>query len=294
MKILIPSRSRPITMSTPYQIPERFRDDVTVYVAVEQKVDYAERNPELRIRSVSTLDDLLGRKLELMARDADDEFVMLCDDDFTFFRRIDPFSPQLRKMEDEDWDDLFEQIEGLFAYNPNLYGVGVSMRQGNNRLESEGARNTRLNGCIVYRKSAFLHPGIEHDRTNPMNDFDVNLQLLRAGWDNHLISEFCYNQGGTNAPGGSSDYRTLDTQAEAAEFLEATHLGFVRTRIKKNKTGDPSLRERKEVTVYWKKARASAQKSDTPCGCCGSEHVYVDPRSSGLIDVCHECLEERA
>lgn len=290
MKILIPSRSRSKTMATPYNIPEKIRDSVTVYVAVEQKADYARDNPDLRIRSVSTLNDLLGRKLELMTRDCDDKLVMLCDDDFTFFRRIDPFEPQLRKMEDEDWDDLIEQIEGLFAENPNLYGVGVSMRQGNNRLDADGAENTRLNGCIIYRKSRFLHHTIEHDRTNPMNDFDVNLQLLRSGWDNHLISEFCYNQGGTNAPGGSSDYRTLETQARATEFLESAHPGFVRTRIKQNKTGDPSLRERKEVTVYWKKARASAQKSGTPCDECGSEHVYTD----GLIDICHACLAERA
>ena len=288
MKILIPSRSRPKTMSTPFQIPDRFMKDVIVYTAVEQKADYVAANPELNIRSVSTMDDLLGRKLELMAQDVDDELVMLCDDDFVFFRRIDPFEPQLRKMEEDDWDDLFEQIEGLFAENPNLYGVGVSMRQGNNRLEPEGNPNTRLNGCIIYRRKVFL--SVEHDRTNPMNDFDVNLQLLRAGWDNHLIAEFCYNQGGTNAPGGSSDYRNLETQAAAAEFLEAEHFPFVRTRIKKNKTGDESLRERKEVTVYWKKARASATKSDTPCDECGSEHVYT----SGLIDTCHECGGERA
>lgn len=290
MKILIPSRSRPKTMSTPFQIPDRFMKDVIVYTAVEQKADYVAANPELNIRSVSTMDDLLGRKLELMAQDVDDELVMLCDDDFVFFRRIDPFEPQLRKMEEDDWDDLFEQIEGLFAENPNLYGVGVSMRQGNNRLEPEGNPNTRLNGCIIYRRKVFL--SVEHDRTNPMNDFDVNLQLLRAGWDNHLIAEFCYNQGGTNAPGGSSDYRNLETQAAAAEFLAAEHDPFVRTRIKKNKTGDESLRERKEVTVYWKKARASATKSDTPCDECGSEHVYTD--SSGLIDTCHECGGERA
>jgi hypothetical protein len=258
MKILIPSRSRPKTMSTPFQIPEAYQEDVRVYVAVEQKAEYAKANPGLNIRSVSTLNDLLGKKLELMSRDVEDELVMLCDDDFVFFRRIDPFEPQLRKMEEDDWEDMFEQINGLFASNPNLYGVGISMRQGNNRLEPEGNPNTRLNGCIIYRRSLFLDDRIEHDRMNPMNDFDVNLQLLRLGYDNHLISEFCYNQGGTNAPGGSSDYRTLDTQAASAHRLAELHPGFVNIRQKKNKTGDPSLRERTEVTVYWKKARASA------------------------------------
>lgn len=258
IQILIPSRSRPRTMSTPFQIPEKYRADTFVYVAVEQKADYRTANPELNIKSVSTLGDLLGKKLELMSRDSDAELVMLCDDDFVFFRRIDPFEPQLRKMEDDDWDDMMEQIEGLFAANANLYGVGISMRQGNNRLEPEGNSNTRLNGCIIYRRSMFLDESIEHDRLNPMNDFDVNLQLLRSGLDNHLISEFCYNQGGTNAPGGSSDYRTLETQAASAHKLAELHPGFVNIRNKVNKTGPVELRERTEVTVFWKKARQSA------------------------------------
>jgi len=248
-------------MSTPFQIPAKYMDDVTVYVAVEQKSSYQEANPNLNIKSVSTMNDLLGKKLELMARDAepDDDLVMLCDDDFVFFRRIDPFEPQLRKMEEEDWDDLMLMIKSLFNENKNLYGVGVSMRQGNNRLEYDGNQNTRLNGCIIYRRSVFLDERIEHDRMNPMNDFDVNLQLLRLGYDNHLIAEFCYNQGGTNAPGGSSDYRTLETQAASAHKLADLHPGFVNIRHKVNKTGPVELRERTEVTVFWKKARASAE-----------------------------------
>lgn len=263
MKILIPSRSRPSSMVTPYQIPDKYLKDTIVYVAQEQLDSYQKANSssgkkELNIRSVSTLDDLLGKKLELMARDVDSELVMLCDDDFVFFTRIDPFEPQLRKMEEDDWDNMIQLIHELFEKNPNLYGVGISMRQGNNRLEWNGNPNSRLNGCIIYRRNLFLDERVIHDRMNPMNDFDVNLQLLRLGYDNHLISQFCYNQGGTNAPGGSSDYRTLETQAESAHKLKELHPGFVNIRLKKNKTGDPSLRERTEVTVYWKKARASA------------------------------------
>lgn len=261
MQILIPSRSRPTTMVTPDQIPKKYHDQMRIYVAVEQKMDYQKFNPSLSIHSVSTLNDLLGQKLYLMASNATDDLVMICDDDFTFFRRIDPFEQSLRKMEEADWDDLFQLIEYVFECNQNLYAVGVSMRQGNNRLDPEGADNTRLNGCIVYRRSLFTGTDIVHDRVNPMNDFDINLQLLRLGYDNHLISEFCYNQGGTNSPGGSSDYRTLETQSIAAHRLAELHPGFVKIRQKVNKTGDPSLRERTEVTVYWKKARMSAKRN---------------------------------
>lgn len=244
-------------MVTPYQIPEKYLDDVTVYVAVEQKQEYIQHNPKLRIKSVSTMDDKLGKKLALMAADVEDDLVMLCDDDFVFFRRIDIDEAGLRKMEEDDWHDLFTDIHNIFELGDDIYAVGVSMRQGNNRLEADGAQNTRLNGCIIYRRDMFL--SVEHDRVNPMNDFDVNLQLLRQGYTNHLISEFCYNQGGTNAPGGSSDYRTLETQAESAHKLAELHPGFVKIRQKVNKTGDIRLRERTEVTVYWKKAQQSAK-----------------------------------
>lgn len=253
MKILIPSRSRSSSMVTPYQFPERYRKDIIVYAAREQYDDYVRENPELQIRTVNDMNDLLGKKLELMARNVEDKFVMMCDDDFVFFRRKEIDQPQLRKMEDKDWDEMFSFIEFLFQRNENRYGVGVSMRQGNNRLDKHGNENTRLNGCIAYDRSRFL--SVEHDRVNPMNDFDVNLQLLRKGYDNFLMSEFCYNQGGTNAPGGSSDYRDLTMQAAAAHRLAELHPGFVKIRMKKNKTGDPSLRERTEVTCYWKKAR---------------------------------------
>lgn len=258
LEILIPSRSRCDSLVTPYQIPRRFHDKMRVYVAREQLEGYENCNPDLSIVAVTDMNTLLGGKLEAMAKDSEAEFVMLCDDDFTFFRRPDPFAPQLEKMDDGDWDDLFALIETTFEENPNLYGVGISMRQGNNRLEREGAANTRLNGCIIYRRDLFLASPVEHDRVNPMNDFDVNLQLLQLGFDNHLISEFCYNQGGTNAPGGSSDYRTLETQAVSAHRLAELHPGFVAIRQKVNKTGPIELRERTEVTIYWKKARASA------------------------------------
>lgn len=257
LQILIPSRSRPSTMVTPYKIPKKYREITTVFVAEEQLQEYRKHHSGgdygFSIKSVSNLNDLLGQKLFLMTQDAKSEYVLLCDDDFTFFKRKQADMPQLVAMEDHDWDILFHEVNKLFTDDSRLYGVGISMRQGNNRLLPEGNRNTRLNGCIIYKRDIFL--AAEHDRVNPMNDFDVNLQLLRQGYNNHLISQYCYNQPGTQSPGGSSDYRTEETQAKAAHRLAELHPGFVSIRKKQNKTG--GLRERTEVTVQWKKARES-------------------------------------
>jgi hypothetical protein len=262
LRICIPSRSRPNVMNTVYSIPKKYHDSTSVYVASEQLEEYNKgsvyaENPGITLKSVSTLSDLLGRKLELMAKDCPTKYVMLCDDDFTFFKRIKPDQPQLEFMTEKDWDNLLLGAITKLNVDENLYALGVSMRQGNNRLKPLGNFNNRLNGCIIYRKELFLDPRIIHDRVNPMNDFDVNLQLLRLGYDNLLLSQFCYNQAGMQTKGGSSDYRTEETQSQAAVRLSELHKGFVTLRQKQNKTG--GLKERTEVTVMWKNARASAQ-----------------------------------
>lgn len=265
LRLLIPSRSRPNRLITVENIPQKYKSITSVYVASEQLEEYTNgavfkdpSNKEITLKSVSTLNDLLGRKLELMAKDSEAKYVMLCDDDFTFFRRKQKDQPYLEFMQEKDWDNLLLGAVLKLNSEPNLYAIGVSMRQGNNRLLPINNYNNRLNGCIIYRKELFLDPRIIHDRVNPMNDFDVNLQLLRLGYDNLVLSQFAYNQPGMQSPGGSADYRTLETQSQAAVKLSELHKGFVKLRQKQNKTG--GLRERTEVTVFWKNARASATK----------------------------------
>lgn len=187
-----------------------------------------------------------------------EKFVML-DDDLRFFTRIDEHGTKLRKSTQEDTLDMLRAVEGVLDSGCAL--AGISARQGNNHA-GEGPRpllahNTRTNGATGVRTKEFL--SVEHNRVKVMEDFDVSIQLLRAGHENATVFYWAYDQNQTNAVGGCSSYRTHAIQHESAVKLQELHgEKLVRLRQKQNKTGG-EFGTRTEVTVYWKKAAAEGQ-----------------------------------
>lgn len=180
-----------------------------------------------------------------------DKFVML-DDDVHFLVRRGPDMWQMRKTEKSEVDDLFRTVENLLY----RYGhVGVSGREGNNRIGVGEppliAENTRTIRFLAYRTEDFLRA--EHGRVRVMEDFDVNLQLLRRGVPNCSIHYWAQGQRMTNAPGGCSTYRSHEVHEQSAIRLAELHPGLVSLRQKQNKTGG-DFGTRTEVTIQWKRA----------------------------------------
>jgi hypothetical protein len=130
--------------------------------------------------------------------------------------------------------------------------VGIGVRGGNNNVGTGDAplltENTRTMRALAYRTDDFL--SVEHGRVQVMEDFDVNLQLLRRGLKNCCINYWCQDQKMTNAAGGCSGLRTHALHEAAAVRLAELHPGLVALRQKKNKTGG----EFGEVTIQWKRA----------------------------------------
>jgi hypothetical protein len=133
---------------------------------------------------------------------------------------------------------------------------GVASRQGANRNTENVLYNTRLLRVLGYNVKMYYDSKAQYDRLPVMEDFDVTLQLLRAGYDNFLINNYVQDQTQSNAPGGCSTYRTMEMQAEAAHKLAALHPGFV-TVVKKAAKGGGPWAERTDVIIHWKKARKS-------------------------------------
>lgn len=184
---------------------------------------------------------------------------MMIDDDLKLAVRIAPDGTKLRHATEADMAELLYHVEAGLDYYENL---GVSLRQGNNHCDPGPApllkENTRISGAVAFRTDTFL--SVEHCRVPVMEDFDVLLQLLRRGVKNCCFYHWAFNQSMTNAAGGCSTYRTRELQHEAAHALAALHPGFVRPRLKQNKTDADGLGTRTEVTVYWKKAFQSSQE----------------------------------
>lgn len=195
----------------------------------------------------------IGHKRQLIGEQASDKFVMM-DDDLTFFQRKSLADWHLTRFVEGDaqrmLDIVAKQLD-KFAH------VGVSGREGNNRLPASFVHSTRYMRVLAYRKKEYLE--CKHDRVQFMEDFDVNLQLLRKGYPSSMLTNFAHNQKGTQAKGGCSLTRTKETHALAATKLKQLHEKFVSLHEKQNKTGG-DFGSRLEVRVKWKRALASAQQ----------------------------------
>lgn len=182
--------------------------------------------------------------------------VIMMDDDLSFARRgkrtdnplyLSPCTPE----------DIREMINLIEDHLDNGYAmVGISSREGNNRKEGEWSENTRIMRVFGIHKPSFVAAGCDFTAMKVMEDFDVTLTLLTHGYKNIEINTFTNNQPGSNMDGGCKEYRTLETQKEAAFTLSAKYPGLV-TPVEKETKGSWGGGVRTDVRIAWKKAYTS-------------------------------------
>ena len=207
-------------------------------------------------KGISRTRQEIGRYAQLNGQET---FCMM-DDDLSFFVR-EPGTTKLVKADSDDMDAMVYEMEmDLLSVTESpgpIAHTSISTRQGNNNLNVPREYNTRTLRVLAYRTKLFNK--MEHGRVPVMEDFDVNLQLLEAGYHNSLLSWCAQDQAQTQAAGGCSTYRTHELQEQAAVRLAELHPGVVKVRDKVNKTGG-EFGTRKDVTIYWKKALAKGVK----------------------------------
>jgi hypothetical protein len=142
--------------------------------------------------------------------------------------------------------------------------VGLMAREGGNRVPVDAhgkpvtyLEATRMMRVLGYNRS-LMPADARFDRVPTKQDFDMTLQLLRAGLPNAVITEFVHNQAGSNTAGGCSAYRDAKMMEVSANKLAKLHPGFVKVVTKTTKSSWGGG-ERVDVQVAWKKALASAK-----------------------------------
>lgn len=198
--------------------------------------------------------------------------ICILDDDLEFAVRRNDEPTRFRKPIDDDIDKLFEELD-FYTSGRYAHGlVGVSAREGGNfRTEQflHATRQMRIHAIDVklYRKL-----GIKFDRVAVMEDFDVTLQFLEAGYENLVLNHWVSNQHGSNTAGGCSHYRTDDVQSASAHELARLHPGFVSV-VKKQTRTSWEGKERTDVRVAWKRAYEQGKSrlldrgaGENPCG----------------------------
>jgi len=193
------------------------------------------------------------------------KFCMM-DDDLNFAVRKSVETYNLRPCTPVDIKAMLTWIEdNLTKYahvsvSPRANNAGVP-RMKSGTVETLVMENKRTLRVLAYRTDEFL--SVKHGRVPVMEDFDVNLQLLRSGRPNLLSYHWANDQRETGSLGGCFSYRTLEAHNAAARKLVELHAPFVELREKINKAAmtkaAESLRTRLEVTIQWNKAFESSQ-----------------------------------
>jgi len=224
---------------------------VNLAVHTEEKDKYKALASEYKCNLVHFNYTSINDKRHKIAQRAGPKLIML-DDDLEFYRRKQPGHWALRVTLENELRVLLERIgKALDTYAH----VGVSGREGNNRMPEPHVENTRYMRLLAYRTEEYL--ACTHPLVNFVEDFDANLQMLRKGMPSLVITDWAQGQKGTQTPGGCSLARTHARQEESVKALAARHPGFVRLREKHNKSGG-EFGHRTESTIYWKKAFESA------------------------------------
>jgi len=195
--------------------------------------------------------------------------LVMIDDDLHFIVRglVPQTEPgwdyKLRPCEPQHFRNLAEKLEEKLS---DYAHVGVSMREGNNRLPGIGnyALATRAIRLVGYRLDVLgsadgaLTGSVFRPEVEGREDLDMTLQLLRRGYPNWVTYHWAQGQRSAEAPGGLEGVRDDAQLTSSAERLAALHPGLVRLRQKYNKSGGMAG-WRTEVTISWKDALAEGE-----------------------------------
>lgn len=213
-------------------------------------------SPPPEVKGIAATREWIGGWAEMHG---EDKFIM-ADDDITFLVRQDRNDFRLRLA---GQDDVRQMLEWIWQMLDTHEHVGISGREGNNRVGNGDIDelvyfNNRTIRLLAYQTKAFL--AVEHGRVDVMEDFDVNLQILRKGGSIAVSYYWAQGQRKTGETGGCSTYRDHAVHEASARRLVQLHPGFVTLRDKANKTDADGFGSRKEVTIQWKKAHLSGQQ----------------------------------
>lgn len=192
--------------------------------------------------------------------------VVMMDDDLQFSTYRGDGKTFTKSTEGEVW----EAVMKLFDLLEEFAHAGIGSRQGANYAVKDcdphetikGRRVlvhqvTRMQRVLGYNVPTVRRAKASFTRIEPLSDFDMTLQLLRAGFANAVMYDYVQDEvtGGFQAEGGCSLWRTMEKLRAAQKKLISLHPDFISAR-ERTYVDRPS---RTELTIQWKKAFTSSR-----------------------------------
>ena len=264
MKIYITTSGRSERQATLKNLPEELRNQVILVVQKKEEKLYREKYDDQvnqiislpkNINTLSPTRDWIVYDYHNLKKDGN--FAVLLDDDLKFDTRRKDEPDKFITSTPKDVVKIFQEIEK--ELRSGVGHVGVLSREGGNRTLAAKVYNQRMVRVLAYDVSTIRAIKAKFGRLRCMSDFDMTLQLLRAGFPNTILCKWVNGQGSSNAEGGCSKYRTKEVLAESAKGLKKLHSDFV-TLVEKETKGAWGGGKRTDVMIQWKKAYASSQR----------------------------------
>jgi hypothetical protein len=249
MKLFIPTYKRVTKQRTWENLPDSVKEFTYLVCPESEAAAHVQEGRQVFAAPDSVKGIAATRQWIL--ENADDEQILMLDDDQSFRCREDG-SYKLRAMGDSDYKDMLIGAKlALKEYN----AVGISAQAGNNRTFPKSVvAPGRMYNMYALNRSFFLDNDIRFDAMRVMEDFHVTLSMLKMGYSNAILQDWCWSSPGSNADGGCSNYRTAEVQREGALRLAELHKPFVTVVEKESKSWGNGLETRTDVRVAWKKA----------------------------------------
>ena len=176
----------------------------------------------------------------------DDKVLMLDDDLLRWAVRRDP---AVGKYSPANYADITETLYRVEELLSSYAHVGVGARLFANIFGPE-VINGRITRAWGLRADIIRQHHLKF--TCPVDDLEMTLQLLRAGYANSVIYTTVQDQEMSQSPGGASTYRTLEYHNACHEQINRWHPQFT-TLVEKNpQKGWFDGKPRKEVKISWR------------------------------------------
>lgn len=259
--IYIPSKGRSESLRTLASIPQCRLPSVRVIVHDSEHAEYLKSLSSNMVVATPAIG--ISNVRQWILENTEKEYPLFMDDDMDFgWRDADG---KIHKAGPEEVEEMLALLESWLE--EGFIHVGVSQRAGNNRCEKPYTEISRMNNIYAYNAKKVIAAGGRFDRLPVMEDFDMTLTLLKAGFPNRVSFEYCWGQQKSGAAGGCSAYRTFEIQRAAAFKLSQLHPGLVRVAGKQSKEaweGVGSIRV--DVQIAWKKSYTPKRQTATGTG----------------------------
>jgi hypothetical protein len=255
MRIFIPTMGRPVERQytlreLPKQVRERYKPVLVAPPADAKTLRGAGFEVwECRAKGIAAT-------RQWILDNSEDPLVLMLDDDLSSWSwRVEP-GPKERgvkyyKAIEEERVKGFREVERLLhKYRHGSIGHRLFA---NNRAAEDF--NTRQLRALAYDRDHLKAVGVKF-RLPVMEDFDVQLQLLKKGYPCFQYNQLVQEQNGSNVDGGCSTYRTHKVQADAAKKLAQLHpdcVTVVERDLKVGWAGEMGG-TRTDVRINWRRA----------------------------------------